>query len=146
MTTRRGGPAPITVTIAAIAAVRITVTILVRARRTSTAVTITTVAKVPVVTITEITAVPTIVRITVGRTAVSHILARGGSVRPISYGIVDADPTAIQVLRCQNEIQKKNRKLGSSKARTMPFNSVIHFVASSTVLIRIKPKPRDLSD
>jgi len=38
----------------------------------------------------------------VGRAAVSHVLARGGSVRPISYGIVDADPTAIQVLSCQN--------------------------------------------
>jgi hypothetical protein len=107
--TTRGAPAPIAVTIAAITTVRITVTILVNARIAPTAVTITTVAIVPVVTITVITAVPTIVRITVGRTAVSHILARGGSVRPISYGIVDADPTAIQVLQCQDEIQKNSK-------------------------------------
>jgi hypothetical protein len=102
MTARRGAPAPITVTIAAITTVRITVAVLFNARKAPTAVTITAVTIVPVVTITRITAVPTIVRITVGRTAVSHILARGGSVRPISYGIVDADPAAIQVLRRQN--------------------------------------------
>jgi len=101
MTTGRA-PTPITVAIAAITAIGITVTILVIARITPTAVTITAVPKIPNVTITVITAVPTIVRITVGRTAVSHVLARGGSVRPISYGIVDADPTAIQVLSCQN--------------------------------------------
>jgi len=98
MTTSRGAPAPITVTITAITTVRITVTILVNTRVAPTAVTITALAIVPVVTITVITAFSTtIVRITVGRTTVSHILARGGSVRPISYGIVDADPAAIQV-------------------------------------------------
>jgi hypothetical protein len=103
MTTRRGTPAPIAV--AVITTIGITLTILVMI--TPTAVTIATVARVPVVTtITDITAVPTIVRITVGRTAVSHVLARGRSVGTISHGIVNADPAAIQVLRHQNEIQE----------------------------------------
>jgi hypothetical protein len=93
VTTGRRAPAPITVTFAAIAAIRITVAILVII--TPAAVTITAVAIVT--TITVIAAVPTIVRVTMGRTAVSHVLPRGRSMRPISYGIVNSDPTAIQI-------------------------------------------------
>jgi hypothetical protein len=107
VTTRRA-PAPITVTVTAVTAIRITVTILVII--TTTAVTITTVARVPVVTTTTITAIPaipTIVRVPVGRATMSHVLARSGSMGPISYGIVDADPTAIQVLFYQMRFRKK---------------------------------------
>jgi hypothetical protein len=104
VTTRRRAPAPITVTFAAITTIRITVTI----RITPTTVTIAAVTIVA--TIAVITAVPAIVRVTVGRTAVSHVLARGRSMRPISYGIINADPTAIQILLYQNEIQEKPLK------------------------------------
>jgi hypothetical protein len=99
VTTRRA-PAPITVTIAAITAIRITVTVLVVISPTT--VTITAVAMFTT-TITVIPAFPTIVRVTVGRATMSHVLPRSWSVRTISYGIVDADPATIQVLSYQNK-------------------------------------------
>jgi hypothetical protein len=94
MTTRRWAPAPVAV--AAITAIRITLTILIIARIAPTAVTITTVAMVAVVT--TITTFAAVVRITMGRPAVSHIFARRRSMRAISYGIIDTDPATIQVL------------------------------------------------
>jgi len=72
----------------------------------------------------------------VGRTAVPHVLARCRSMRPISHGIVNADPAAIRILRYQYKIQETWNVL-KTKAHTTPFNSVMHFVASSAVLIRI---------
>ena len=75
----------------------------------------------------------------------SHIFARGRGMGPISHGIINADPAAVQVLMIK--IRSREKKLNLvTKERTTPFNSFMHFVASSTVLIRIKPKPRDLSD
>jgi hypothetical protein len=109
MTTRRGAPAPIAVSVTAITAVRIAVTFLVVAKA-PTAVTVTIAAIFPgVTTISGITALPaTIVGVTVRRTAVPHVLARCRGMGPISHGIVDADPAAIQILWYQNKIRSKN--------------------------------------
>jgi hypothetical protein len=95
MTTRRGAPTPIAVavTVTAITAIGITITIPVVARITPAAVTIT----VAIVT-TLATFSTAVVRITVGGTAMSHVLARSWSVRPIGDGIIDTNSTAVQVL------------------------------------------------
>jgi hypothetical protein len=125
VTTRRRAPAPITVTFAAIAAIRITVAI----RITPTAVTIAAVAIVTAITV--ITAVPTIVRVAVGRTAVSHVFARGRSMRPISYGIINANPTAIQILLYQNEIEKKPQIIKSTHNAVQLINALRGFLDSA---------------
>jgi len=110
MTTRRWAPAPIAVAVAAITTVRITITLLVVARIAPTAVTITTVPMVTIVPITVIATVTTIVRIAVGRAAVSHIFARGRGMRPISHGIIDTDPASVQILGI-NKIKRNKRNL-----------------------------------
>jgi hypothetical protein len=97
MTTSRRAPAPIAVAVAAITTVRITVTILVVVRIASTAVTITAVPIVANVT-TITAAISTIVRVAVGRPAVSHIFPRSWGMGPIGHRIINADPAAVQVL------------------------------------------------
>ena len=96
MTTSRRAPAPIAVAVAAITTVGITITILVVVRIAPTAVTITAIPRVPIVT--TITAISTIVRVAVGRPAVSHVFPRSWGMRPISHRIINADAAAVQVL------------------------------------------------
>jgi hypothetical protein len=90
--TTRGSLAPVAVTVTAITTIGITVTIPIVARKPAATVTITA------VTIVTIAIATTVVRVAVGGTTMSHILARRRSMRPISDRVINANSAAVQVL------------------------------------------------
>jgi hypothetical protein len=99
--TTGGSLAPIAVAVTAITTIGITVTIPVEARNTAATVTITAVTIVPIAVAT------TVVRIAVGGTTMSHILARGRSMRPIGDRVVNANSAAVQVLTYRYKNSRK---------------------------------------
>ena len=136
-TTRRRGAS--TIAPVSVSAIRIAVLVTIATVTTTTIITIPTRRVVRVTMITWIASGAT----------VPHVFTRSRCMWAVSHGIVHTDTTTIEILLV-------NGKKGAVGKRvwwalkivrlTMPFNSWMHRVASSTVAILMKPNPRERSD
>lgn len=81
----------------------------------------------------------------VGGATMTHIFARGRSMRAVSYRVINPNPASVYLLS-QAGMKSQSYQTSKGPKLTTPFNSLMQRVASSTADILIKPKPRERSD